>query len=272
MKRYSAFHLVKCASCGFVFSQKIPTEQELIDLYNHYGRDDYLSPVTVKRFHQILDALEKFRQTNNLIDVGCGIGYFLEVAKERGWNVYGTEFTDDAVRICRDKGIMMHQGKLDPENYEPHSFDVVISIEVIEHINNPLEETRNFKSILRTGGCIYLTTPNFNALSRIILKEKWNVLAYPEHLCYYSPKTIRRLFKTQNFSKAKIETTGISITRMKSSMSQSHQTGIAANSEDEKLRSAIESNRALRLIKAVINRTLTFMHSGDNLKATFISK
>ena len=99
---------------------------------------------------------------------------------------------------------MMHQGKLNPENYEPRSFDVIISIEVIEHINNPREEIQNFKSILRSGGGVYLTTPNFNAASRMVLKEKWNVLAFPEHLCYYTPKTIKHLFQLQNFSAVKI--------------------------------------------------------------------
>src|SRR6476660_3976054 len=113
LSRYSKISLVQCESCGFLFSREIPREQELIKLYDHYGRHDYLSPVTVKRYHEILNRFEKFRKTNKLMDVGCGIGYFLEVAKQRGWEVYGSEFTDEAVRICREKGIKMLQGKLD---------------------------------------------------------------------------------------------------------------------------------------------------------------
>ena len=166
----------------------------------------------------------------------------------------------------------MHQGKLNPENHEPHSFDLIISIEVIEHINNPREEIQNFQSILRLGGGVYITTPNFNAASRMILKEKWNVLAYPEHLCYYTPRTITRLFQSQNFSTEKIETTGISVTRMKSSISQSNETGVSADSGDEKLRTALESKPILRILKSAINNALTLTGAGDNLKATFISK
>lgn len=205
MMRYAAFHLVRCRNCSFIFSQRIPTEEELINHYNQYGRDDYLSPVTVKRFHEILDQLEKFRDTNNMIDVGCGIGYFLEAARDRGWKVFGTEYTDEAVRICRSKGISMQQGKLNPGNYSPGFFDVIISIEVIEHINNPNEEAGNFSAILRKEGAVYLTTPNFNSLSKMILKEKWNVLAYPEHLSYYTPKTIARLFTQHGFEKEKLK-------------------------------------------------------------------
>lgn len=272
LRGYQKFYLVQCRLCGFVFSQKIPDDHELISIYKNYGRDDYLSPVTVKRFHQILDALEKFRLTNNLLDVGCGIGYFLEAARSRGWNVYGTEFTENAVEICRRKEIIMHQGELNPGNYKAEYFDVIISIEVIEHINHPVEEVRKFSSVLRSGGAVYLTTPNFNSLSRKMLKEKWNVLAYPEHLCYYTSRTLKRLFQKQNFTDQKIETTGISITRMKAGITQSDQKAIAAGSEDEKIRKAIEGNPVLQLFKSAINNSLNLIKGGDNLKATFIKK
>ena len=243
---------------------------ELVAHYGHYGRDDYLSPVTVKRFHEILDGLEKFRKTNRMIDVGCGIGYFLDAAKERGWEVYGTEFTDEAVRICSDKGIKMQQGKLDADHYDPNSFDVIISIEVLEHIINPMEEVDNFHSILRSGGAVYLTTPNFNSLSRKILKEKWNVISYPEHLSYYTPRTITRLFSDHGFSKKKIRTTGISITRMKSGLALSKQQAVSSTSEDEKIRRTLESNSLSRFAKSMINEALTLTESGDNLKALFV--
>jgi len=269
---YQNAHLVKCHSCRFVFSQTIPTESALIAHYEHYGRDDYLSPVTIKRFHEILDDLEKFRKTNRMIDVGCGIGYFLEAAKERGWEVYGTEFTDEAVKICSDKGIKMQQGKLNPANYDSNSFDVIISIEVLEHINNPVEEVANFHSILRSVGAVYLTTPNFNSLSRKILKEKWNVISYPEHLSYYTPFSITRLFKDHGFTKKKIRTTGISITRMKSGLALSKQQAVSSSSEDEKLRRTLESNSLLRFAKSIINEALTLTESGDNLKALFVKK
>ena len=166
----------------------------------------------------------------------------------------------------------MAQGILDPKNYAPDFFDVIVSIEVIEHINNPKEEIQNFGTILRHGGVVYLTTPNFNSISRIILKEKWNVLGYPEHLCYYTPGTITRLFNDHHFKKLSMETTGISVTRMKSSLSGSHETGIASTSTDEKLRRTLESNFILRAMKSLANSTLTFTRRGDNLKATFVKE
>lgn len=270
LSRYAVHHLVKCNTCGFVFANQIPSESLLIHHYEGYGRKNYLSPITVKRYHELLEGFEKFRKTQQLIDVGCGMGYFLEAAREKNWKVYGTEFTDEAVRICKEKGIMVHQGKLNPDNYEASSFDVITSFEVMEHINNPKQEVKHFHTLLRKRGVVYVTTPNFNSLSRWVLKEKWNVLAYPEHLCYYSSSTLNKLFADEGFSLLKMETTGVSITRARTSLKLSTQSFISESSDDEKLRRMLESNLFLKGIKGAANKALTMLNAGDSIKATFI--
>jgi 2-polyprenyl-3-methyl-5-hydroxy-6-metoxy-1,4-benzoquinol methylase len=272
LKKFEHAHLVKCKSCSFVFSQQIPTTEELINHYEGYGRNDYLSPITIKRYHEILDRLEQYRSTNNLLDVGCGIGYFLEVAKERGWNVYGTEFTDKAVEICKSKGITIHQGVLDPANYEPDFFDVLVSFEVIEHINNPVEEVANFAKVLRKGGAFYCTTPNFKSISKTILGNKWSVIIYPEHLSYYTPKTLKRLLKNNGLSTVKKSTTGISMTRMKQTKQVEGEAIVAEDSDDEKLRSKMETNWFLKFVKATINGILSLFGKGDTIKIYAVKK
>ncbi len=274
MKGYEASYLVKCAECTFVFAQKIPTERELDDHYSKtYTREDYLSPITVKRYHQLLDRFEAYRSTNKILDVGCGVGYFLDVAKERGWEVYGTEFTDESMKINSAKGFKMHQGKLNANNYESNSFDIVTSFEVIEHIHNPREEITQVKTILRSGGLFYCTTPNFNSLSRWQLKEKWNVIVFPEHLSYYTPKSMHQLLSSFNIAKKEVLTTGISITRFKKSndntIIESHITG---ESSDEKLRVQMESKWYMGLVKGIINSSLTLFGIGDSLKVMYVKK
>ena len=125
LKTFEFAHLSKCKKCNFVFSKKIPSQQELIDHYDGYGRNDYLSPITIKRYNELLDKFEKFKKTGKILDVGCGIGYFLEIAKQRGWEVYGTEYTDEAFEICTRKGIKMNLGKLDQNNYESEMFEKI---------------------------------------------------------------------------------------------------------------------------------------------------
>src|SRR5690606_143762 len=90
-------YLVKCKSCSLVFSKRIPISDELAKHYQNYPRYTELSPITLKRYNELLDYFEKFRQTNNLIDLGCSNGLFLEVAKSRGWNVFGTEYDESCI-------------------------------------------------------------------------------------------------------------------------------------------------------------------------------
>lgn len=274
MKGYESNYLVSCADCSFVFAQKIPTEKELNDHYSTtYTREDYLSPITIKRYHEILNKLESYRQTGNLLDIGCGVGYFLEVAKERGWKVYGTEYTDESMNINKAKGFNMHQGKLNAANYAPEFFDVITSFEVIEHINNPIEEVNNISQILRKGGAFYCTTPNFNSLLRAQLGNNWNVIAYPEHLSYYTPKSIDILLSKAGFKKLEIVTTGISITRFKKSRDQSiTESHITGQSTDENLRVQMESKWYLGLAKNLINALLTALGVGDSLKVLYVKK
>lgn len=262
-------NLVSCKNCQFVFAKGIPSKEELDANYANYSREDYISPITVKRYNELLDTLEPYRRTNRLIDVGCGVGHFLVVAKERGWEVHGTEYADDAMAICTAKGIDMKQGPFNINNYEKESFDIITSFEVIEHINNPIGEVMGFNQLLRKGGAAYVTTPNFNSLQRFYLKEKWSVIEYPEHLSYYTPKTISQLFKKLGFQKSWIQTTGISISRAKVAMKMSEERFNSATSSDEQVRQKVESSRFLQLAKSTVNGILTMTGTGDALKGLF---
>lgn len=273
--------LQQCRDCGFVFAVQIPTVAELTAHYNTYSRNDYISPITVKRYEELLDGFEAYRKTNKIIDVGCGNGHFLKVALQRGWEVYGTEYTDEAIAQCKAKGILMQQGELNPANYATESFDVITSFEVLEHINTPHQEIKHFHTLLRQGGLVYLTTPNFNAVSKNLLKENWSVVEYPEHLSYYTPKTLRKLFEKHNFKTLEVLTTGVSIGRIQLAKSkqqvianQEHTTSNPVNfrTEDETLRQQAESNPFIKFAKNTINFLLNTTGKGDSLKGYFVKK
>ena len=220
----------------------------------------------------MLDYFEQFRKSNNIIDVGCGDGYFLDEARKRGWNVYGTEYMDSKVEFCRQKGITMMQGVLDSKNYAPGFFDVLVSIEVIEHINNAKDEIKNFYGILRPGGIVYLTTPHYNSLSRHVFHGKWNIIDYPSHLSFYTKKTLRRLFENSGFSLVRFATTGVSVSQAKLSLGKGNSGGASVAVSDSGVREAIEKNRLLQVAKKTVNFLLTTFNLGDTIKAVFIKK
>jgi 2-polyprenyl-3-methyl-5-hydroxy-6-metoxy-1,4-benzoquinol methylase len=263
-KSYEHAYLVKCSSCGLVFGKRIPSQEDLQSHYLQYTRANFISPITIKRYEELLEKFEPYRKLNRILDVGCGDGYFLEVAKRKGWEVYGTEFTDEAVMVCRKKGILIHQGDL--QLFQADQFDVITSFEVLEHINNGNEHLAKINSLLRNGGLFYFTTPNFNSISRKYLRGKWNVIEYPEHLTYYTAPAITAQLEMSGFKKLSVRTTGFSPQRFRLSTGTAKRTGNA----DEELRNAIEEKTYLRIAKNTINGLLNLFHSGDTLKGFFL--
>ena len=270
-KYYLKHELVKCKNCGFVFNEKIPSLELLTEHYSQYsyGSKGYLSPITIKSYNILLDEFEKYRKVGRILDVGCGRGWFLVEARKRGWEVYGTEYSEKAVELCKSAGIKMFQGELDVNNFDGIEFDVITSFEVIEHINNPNEDLQKIHSLLRKEGLFYCTTPNFNSLMRYYLKEDYNVIGYPEHLSYYTKKTLNNVLVKNGFKKSKFLTTGISITRIKTSKKKSTEKYVSKTSSDEILRQNIDSKWYLGIAKKIANKTLTFTNTGMTLKGYY---
>jgi SAM-dependent methyltransferase len=289
LNAYARHDLVKCANCGFIFIKRIASPEELENHYKvyNYSSRKKISPVTIQRYHELLDGFEKYRKHNRILDVGCGTGWFLEVAKERGWEVFGTEFSEAAVSLCQEYGLNVVQGALHEELFEKQSFDVITSFEVIEHIDNPLQDVQIISSLLRKGGLFYCTTPNFNGLLRYIYKADYSIINYPEHLSYYTPKTFDFLMNKHGLVKQKLFTTGISVSRMKRSKKQAvvakpvklkesvkEEAVEAATynhkfSEDEKLRLQIESKKHLQLAKQLANAFFKASGTGLTIKAYY---
>ncbi len=262
--------LVRCRKCGLTFASEIPDISVTQEIYDGYGRNDYLSEITVKRYNELLDTFERYRKTNKILDVGCGIGYFLDVAKKRGWEVYGTEFSRKAVSICEEKGIVMYDGDVNSAPYTEGQFDIITSFEVLEHVVNPSDIMFYAERFLRKGGAFYLTTPNFKSLVRIFQKSDWDVISkssHPEHLVYYTRKSYKYLLKSYGMKSVYIKTTGLSISRLKAKKFGKKEKYISNNSTDEKLRVSIESSRVKQFAKKIVNFVLSLFGVGDSLKS-----
>lgn len=254
--------------------EKIPTLQELDEFYTAYSYQDdsYLSPLTIQSYNVLLDEFEPFRKTNKILDVGCGLGWFLLEAKKRGWEVYGTEFSKTAVKLCKENGIEMKEGVLNPAEFDLESFDVITSFEVIEHVNNPNEEIAAIKKLLRQGGLFYCTTPNFDSVLRFYLKTDYNIITYPEHLSYYTKSTLNQLAANHSLKPFQFLSTGISLTRLKTSTGKSNEKMISIESADEILRNSIANKWYLRFAKEAINKLLTWTNTGMTLKGYYVKK
>jgi 2-polyprenyl-3-methyl-5-hydroxy-6-metoxy-1,4-benzoquinol methylase len=256
----------------------IPSTEELQEYYDEYPTYETLSPLTLQRYNEILDKLEKYRKTNNLLETGCGFGYFLDEARKRNWNIYGTEFSTKAIETCRKKNIFIGESVGAITAQVKDNFDAIVSLEVIEHLTDPDEEVKQYSTALRQGGIVYITTPNFNSLSRKLLRTHWNVLIYPEHLHYFTVSTMHRMMHKHGFKKIFSSSSGISLGRLiytlrsKKAEALNVPNNYDYNERDRQLRDSIEGNFLLRPLKYIINSLLSIFRSGDALKILYIKK
>ena len=244
--------------------------EELLAFYSRYTMIEDISPVTLVRYEEVLDSFEPFRKTGRILETGCGAGVFMHRAALRGWAVHGTEIGDHALAAATGRGIKMAEGPLNPANYPPDHFDVVCSIEVIEHLTHPRSELSNVMQVLRPGGLFYVTTPNFNCLARRLSPGDWNVASYPEHLTYFTPGTLHRMLGDEGLEKRALTTTGFSVYRWQVRQDRSAVNKSAAHRKEESIRSALENKPHLRLLKRVTNAVLNLCRLGDSMKAYYV--
>ncbi len=251
---------------------RIPTPEELDAHYGvyAYGREVAVSPETQASYNVLLDEFEAYRKTGRILDVGCGRGWFLDEARKRGWEVHGTEFSTTAVELCRAKGIAMQQGVLDPAGYPAEGFDVITSFEVLEHINDPHDEMARIVPLLRRGGLFYCTTPNFDSVMRYYLKAEYNIIGYPEHLSYYTKRTLTRMVEQHGLELRRFMSTGLSLTRLRTSKRPEGGQQVGADDADERLRREIGRKWYLAVAKRAVNTLLTATNTGLTLKGWFV--
>lgn len=99
-----------------------------------------------------------------VLDIGCARGYVGAKIKEHGNYVAGIEISKNAAEEAGkvlDKVYSFDIERDWPEEVKSEKFDLVIMAEVLEHVFDPVEVLKNVSSVLKTGGHIVITTPNF---------------------------------------------------------------------------------------------------------------
>lgn len=135
------------------------------------------------------------------LDVGCGGGYAMMSLKNKGFNVTGTDFDEEAVKNAQRKGLRVFHGDLKNINFKENSFDVILLCHVIEHVPNPIEFLKECRRILKPGGYLIAITPNAASRGHNKFKESWRGLEVPRHLQVFTPHSLSTIGVQAGFNK-----------------------------------------------------------------------
>ncbi len=212
--------LYECAGCGLVFVYPIP--KNLDEIYdkeyffkqkenggNAFGYTDYEKDKEPMKdiFINYLEQLEKLARGRNIFDVGAATGYFLDLARARGWNTAGVELSPYAAEIGQNKGHEIFQSRLLDLNIED-KFDIVTMWDVLEHLDEPEKYLSMVNAILKKGGLLVINTIDKKSWWARFWGKKWHAIVPPEHLFYYSRKNLDILLKKSGFEISRIKKVG----------------------------------------------------------------
>ena len=97
-------------------------------------------------------------------------------------------------------------GTLETVNLPDNFFDVVTMWDVLEHLPDPMKTITEARQILKKGGVLALSTVNIASLNAWLQKEKWRYLYPPEHLFYFTPKSLKKILHDYKFSNLSFKT------------------------------------------------------------------
>jgi 2-polyprenyl-3-methyl-5-hydroxy-6-metoxy-1,4-benzoquinol methylase len=215
------FRIYDCARCAVVYLwpqiddgevrelfERLYTEgegsiPELATYYDFTFRDAPDNPL-VQRYERWLAAIERVRPPGRLLDVGCGTGLFLAVARRRGWTPYGVDDCAVATAHARDHfGLEVWDGQFtDLAAREGLRFDAISMWDVIEHARAPIGLLSAARGVLAPGGVIAISTPNqrsiLDAVAGLLYRASLGRITRPlekfyieQHFLYFSPNTLR---------------------------------------------------------------------------------
>ncbi len=200
----------KCPECRGV-SRAEPEHPEALDEY-WQGEEFWSEEEVWKRkkrepvFREAYRILQSVKsKPGSVLDVGCGIGTFLAICKENGWQVTGIDPSPVAGEVAkREYGLEILTDTFPSNHLVGRCFDAVFAAQVLHHLPDPARFLADMAKVVAEDGVIILRTPNLVPEEGMLWVQK--LLGRKEEffcgptLHIFHPDTLRLLFARAGFS------------------------------------------------------------------------
>jgi len=189
--------IARCQSCEFVFTSPQFEDDEYERIYAHVPSDDADANrrhARTKRFASLRKRIGRFYATGRYVDLGCGVGAFLDAMPEYQGIGFELQSGAEAGSKAGDPRIVIGDF---PAYLKAHAntmagrLDFVTAWDVLEHLPTIDCHLEAVARSLRKGGHLFATIPDVTSLAARLSGSNWNCLLL-EHLWYFSPATFRK--------------------------------------------------------------------------------
>tara|TARA_R110001592_G_scaffold2104_4_gene12970 strand:- start:4334 stop:5170 length:837 start_codon:yes stop_codon:yes gene_type:complete len=136
------------------------------------------------------------KNDRSILDIGCGTGEFLALAKKENWNTFGVEPNENAREKTALKNIHVTPSL---EKVGQQKFNVISLWHVLEHLPDLQNQIKKITALLKDEGTLLIAVPNYKSYDAKHYKENWAAYDTPRHLWHFSQNSIAQIFKEHKF-------------------------------------------------------------------------
>ncbi len=216
-----------CQACCCWYVDKIPSIPDIMKVYNGYWYTHHPTDLSEKVALNMIKNARKGWQSNwqlntlstllggingkRVLDIGCGYGQFLLMARSAGADVIGCDLSPEACEFAKGTlGIPVYNSNIKDVSSSIGKVDAVVMRDLIEHLVDPFADIQTVYDILKPGGLLLLHTPNGGEAGKDVGTAK-NWVGFRvdlEHFQYLSPHTVNWLSKKYDLGIELLETNG----------------------------------------------------------------
>jgi SAM-dependent methyltransferase len=203
------FNLVKCSACELVFTNPRPIESEN---WNYYKSADYISHTNSTKgligflykivrginLKRKVRVLKKHNSGKEVLDIGCGIGFFPKAANQSGYHTRGVEPDLDALKFAVENN-KIEAYSLEKLNSFNREFDTVTMWHVLEHVYHLKDQLEIIKNLIKPGGLFVIALPNYKSCDGQFYGPQWAGYDVPRHLYHFEEGAIKSLINGFGF-------------------------------------------------------------------------
>jgi len=216
------FTIVRCSQCGLMRTNPRPDRNSIHiyypSSYTPYSYQPQKTTLLSRLINFLAGSPRKLPDipAGKALELGCSSGAFLEVLRDKGWDVLGLDVSSEPIRIAKSKGLPARL--LDFSDFPPatEKYNLVCAWMVLEHLHDPRSAFKFIHDSLDDHGYFLCSVPDMDSLLFKLFGKYTSFLHLPNHLFHFNEQTLSLYLSHAGFQITRVRRPGSPTTLLKS--------------------------------------------------------